>query len=496
MALTKLSVTKRKEFLHRIRRVKPHGPHRRDWLHWWVKTFEGVHIPNVKVCADHDAPFTAFADAFFGESSKGVSNTSVYLCHGSRLFGGKTFLAGTLARVRMILCGAEIFILGGSKDQTKQMRDYIKGQGRHMKNRGWNYKRSPNHLVKDILAESITLHNGASTTALAASEKATRSKHGTDLYCDEIDEMDYDVFTSALGQTYEGTDEDFEINPLTFLASTWQNPDGTMTQTFDLADENDWGVYTWCYRETHVRYGGHVTDAEIKRKRGEMTKSDWENEVELQRPASDDLIFDWETIEMTFDDTFYGYATKKGNFRDQLGKDYTFIEPNDGLYFYHGTDWAKERDFTIINTMCENPVGPDTVAAWCMRQKEPWPVMFAHQNKRIREYGGPSMFDGTGMAGDMIEDHLQVSSEPFDFSRRRELHESYSSLITGIEAGEYRLPNIPYLRKKFELLTRGQVYLSSKTSKKNHTPDPFVAMALARKAQLEGTQQLQMGRAW
>lgn len=106
------------------------------------------------------------------------------------------------------------------------------------------------------------------------------------------------------------------------------------------------------------------------------------------------------------------------------------------------------------------------------------------------------MFDGTGMAGDMIEDHLQVTSEPFDFSRRRELHESYSSLITGIESGDYRLPNIPYLRKKFELLTRGQVYLSSKTSKKYHTPDPFVAMALARKAQLEGTQQLQMGRAW
>jgi hypothetical protein len=36
------------------------------------------------------------ADAFFGESSKGLSTTA-FVCHGSRLFGGKTFLQGLLA---------------------------------------------------------------------------------------------------------------------------------------------------------------------------------------------------------------------------------------------------------------------------------------------------------------------------------------------------------------------------------------------------------------
>jgi hypothetical protein len=82
-----------------------------------VKTYLGLHIPNMKVCADHDAPFTMFADAFFNESSMGGVDTA-FVCHGSRLFGGKTFLQGLLACARMILLGAECHILGGSTDQT------------------------------------------------------------------------------------------------------------------------------------------------------------------------------------------------------------------------------------------------------------------------------------------------------------------------------------------------------------------------------------------
>jgi hypothetical protein len=53
-----------------MRLKKPEGPYKREWLHWWVKTYFAIHIPNVQVCADHDAPFTAFADAFFNDSSR------------------------------------------------------------------------------------------------------------------------------------------------------------------------------------------------------------------------------------------------------------------------------------------------------------------------------------------------------------------------------------------------------------------------------------------
>jgi hypothetical protein len=94
-----MTPSQKKDFLTRIRLTKPEGPYKREWLHWWVKTFLGIHIPNVVVCADHDAPFTAVADAFFNESSKGLS-PNAFVCHGSRASGGKTFMEGVLATPR------------------------------------------------------------------------------------------------------------------------------------------------------------------------------------------------------------------------------------------------------------------------------------------------------------------------------------------------------------------------------------------------------------
>jgi hypothetical protein len=136
-----MTPSQKKTFYREIRLVKPVGRYKR----WWVKTFFGIHIPNKKVCADHDAPFTAFADAFFGESSKGLSTTA-FVCHGSRLFGGKTFLQGLLACTRMILLGAECYIFGGSKDQTAVMRRYLFQTSPRTEGVWWDWKRAPSML--------------------------------------------------------------------------------------------------------------------------------------------------------------------------------------------------------------------------------------------------------------------------------------------------------------------------------------------------------------
>lgn len=386
----------------------------------------------------------------------------------------------------MVLWKADVYILGGSEDQAKTMQEYIKGEHEQQIEAGvsWGYKRAPSHLLKSITATEVRLHNRGKAKAIPASQKATRGKHGTDLYVDELDECDYDVFKSALGQTYSRGD----INTLHFFTSTWQHPDGSMTQAFDEAEHKGWGVYTWCYRETHERYGGHNTQEEIDRKRAGMTEADWNTEVELQRPESGDLIFSQDIIEFLFDEAM-------GTFTDKIGYEYQLIPPNEGDYFYTGADWAKKRDLTVIQTNIDNPTGPDTMAAFLMTQKEPYPVMMGQFNDRIRNYGGPAMFDGTGMAGDMIEDNLAVAATPFDFSRRNQLHQIYSSYINAIEKGDYVYPVIPYLRKQYSLLTRGQVYESTRVSKKNHTPDTFVAGALAREAQHAGTFELLLGRA-
>ena len=402
------------------------------------------------------------------------------------MFGGKTFLSGVLGLTRSILLGAEVNILGGSQEQAETMQQYIKNEHENTRGLLMESKRAPKGLLASTTATQVKFSNGGSTRALAASQKSTRGKHGTDLYVDEADECEWPVFTSALGQTYEGGRG---IKPLTWITSTWQNPDGTMTKIFDEAEEKGWGTYTWCFRETHEKHGGHVTQAEVDRKRNEMTESDWNNEVELQRPEAGDLIFAQEIIEMLFDKSM-------GEFTDRIGHDYVFVPPSEGETFYHGTDWAKRRDLTIVHTNISNPTGPDTLAAYCMRQKEPWPQMFEHFNKRIRDYGGTAHYDSTGMAGDMTEDHLTVDAEGVDFANRKRIHAMYSSYVTAIEAGEYVYPIIPRMKKRYELLTRGQLYESTRTSKKNHTPDEFVAGALARQANIQGTFTLLFGRAY
>ena len=47
-----MTPSQKKTFYREIRLVKPVGCFKR----WWVKTFFDIHIPNKKVCADHDAP--------------------------------------------------------------------------------------------------------------------------------------------------------------------------------------------------------------------------------------------------------------------------------------------------------------------------------------------------------------------------------------------------------------------------------------------------------
>jgi hypothetical protein len=479
----------RSQFLHKIRFEVPHGKYRNSWLHWWVKTYLNIHIPNVQVCPDHDAPFTAFSDAFFGRGD-------AFVCHGSRLFGGKTFLSAILGLTRAILLGAEVNILGGSEKQAKTMQRYMKNTHEQARGKFWEAIRAPSHMIDRMTATLITLSNGGSMQALPASETATRGEHGTDLYIDEADECDWEVFRSALGQTYEGQRG---ITPLTFITSTWQNADGTMTNLFDMVDEKNmeggnWRVYQWCYKETHEDVGGHNTQKAIDKKRGEMTALDWMNEVELQRPAAGDLIFTPEIIEYLFEDDGF-YAPKGEPIRDLVGHDYIFIPPSESESFYHGTDWAKRQDFTVNHTGIEVPDGPDRLAAWAMRQREPYPLMIKQHDKRVKMYGGPNIMDGTGI-GDVISDFCTVEHDTIEFQNRQLVHEMYSSYIAAIESGEYRYPRIPYLMKKFQMLTREQVYEAKRNSKKTHTPDPFVAAAMAHKAKLESTFQLLLGRAY
>ncbi len=104
--------------------------------------------------------------------------------------------------------------------------------------------------------------------------------------------------------------------------------------------------------------------------------------------------------------------------------------------------------------------------------------MADRHNERIRRYGGYSMHDATGV-GSVMDELLTVPSEGFDFNRRKEKADMYSSYVKACEAGEIVYPIIKPLYRAHKYLTVDQLYHDK------HTPDEIVAAALERKARMD-----------
>src|SRR5437899_1401415 len=96
-----------------------------DELWWLVKAMFGVTIPRHAVCPDHVAPFTAFADAYFGRNSLDPDSPirSLALWHGSRGLSGKSFALSILGLTEAFLLGAKVNLLGGSLAQSTAIHE-------------------------------------------------------------------------------------------------------------------------------------------------------------------------------------------------------------------------------------------------------------------------------------------------------------------------------------------------------------------------------------
>jgi hypothetical protein len=211
------------------------GYHHDDELHEAVKKYFNVDIPRVKVCAHHEAPFTAFADAFFARytwSQFGkllVVSAASLCCLLSLVFAESVFL------------GAKCNILGGSGEQSERVLNYINGE--EMPHAFWNAPdapKSPDHRrfrvevaenARGITKKMIKLTNGGYLKALMASSRSVRGPHPQRLRLDEVDEMDIKIFDSALGQPMKR----FGIDEQIVASSTHHYSNGTMTEILKRA---------------------------------------------------------------------------------------------------------------------------------------------------------------------------------------------------------------------------------------------------------------------
>src|SRR4051812_36550231 len=98
--------------MSRIHLQRP--PRSDDELYQLVRSLWGLTIPRHKVCEEHNAPFEAFANAFFAREPQ-------ILIHGSRGLAGKSVLMSTLGQTCAAVWGSDVNILGGSMSQSENV---------------------------------------------------------------------------------------------------------------------------------------------------------------------------------------------------------------------------------------------------------------------------------------------------------------------------------------------------------------------------------------
>lgn len=407
----------------------------------------GVFLPNVVVCSHkgHTTPWQAFHDAYFARGEVAVWKAS-------RGLGGKTFLLGLLALTEALTLRADVNVLGGSGEQSARVLESFA--------RFWNHPAAPRRaLESDPAAAKQRLVWGNVVRALKASQTSVRGPHPQRLRCDEVDEMDFGILKSALGQPMSKG----QVLSQIVLSSTHQYPDGTMTTVLNLAAEKGWRVYEWCLEETREPHGW-LTEVEIWRKRAQMTHLDWVTEVELQEPNPEDLAILRDAVNAMFDPALA--------FED---------EPDPAAVYAHGADWAKKSaHLTAIATLRKWPVpDPLTLAAFHTTHREAWPVMVGYLEDRQRKFGGTVVHDATGI-GDVIGDYLSIVAEGFIMVGRARA-DMFTEFIAAVERGDMRIPDNERTRKLkrvLQLCTRQMLFGDE------HPPDEVVALALAYRAAL------------
>jgi len=447
------------------------APETNDELWEFVRYNLGIEIPRVKVCDDHVAPFTAFSSAFFARGGP------IHVWKASRGFGGKSFNLAALSMAEAI-CRAKVNLLGGSGEQAERVLDYMNGE--EVADVMWLAPNAPRHLIKGgfekgTLKRKTELVNGGYVRALMASTRSVRGPHPERLRLDEIDEMDLIIFDAAMGQTMSLRD----IPAHTVGSSTWHNANGTMTEVLKRAEENGWPLYEWCYKENLQSNGGWLPDAEVDRKKIEVSHVMFKVEYDLQEPNPADRAIQPESVEAMF-------KKDLGVYRGHRDEKIQTRKPTRGKIYIHGTDWAKRTDWTIILTyedleLDEGEDGPQLELVEFLRTgRHKWPRMVAMHDERVKRYAENSEYyschDETGI-GDVVTDYMSEATESLGIWMSGRLRtEVLTDYVAAVEHGFIVCPDIEWMRKEHEYASVDDLFTTGSTF---HLPDTIAAAALA-----------------
>ena len=424
----------------------------------------GLTIPDRAVCPHHVSPLKAVCDAYF-------ARYPIIVWKASRGFGGKSVLLAVLSFMEAIMLGAAVSLLGGSGQQSRNVHNYMIGKDTNLPDRFWEWSGAPRMLLSTDPTNTTTrLHNNGFVRVLMASQKSVRGPHPQRLRLDEVDEMDIRILDAVLGQPMQSRD----IPAQTVISSTWQNPNGTMTEVLQRARVRGWPVYEWCWKESLDFW---LTADMVEQKRREVTDQMWKVEYDLQQPDAGARAIYPDSVEAMFDKSL-------GEYSGALGEYIEIEPPIPGASYATGTDWAKEQDWTIIDTI-RTDVYPNKTVAWERSGRMPWPVMIEKYNERLKRYPGSTMHDATGL-GNVVNDYTLTAEGGVVLKGvlRTEIINAY---IKAIESGKIIKPFIEWAYREHYFARYDDLFGSG------HLPDTICAGALAWYAGNAGGWSLGMG---
>lgn len=402
----------------------------------------GVRLPDTKTCEKHSTPFRAFADAYFARSPVAVWKAS-------RGFGGKSYLLSLLGAVEAATLHADVTILGGSGEQATRVHEYMAG---------WFVRLG----FEDTTKRETVLPSGGRVRALMASSKSVRGPHPQRLRIDEADEVDITLIDAAMGQPMSKPG----VPKQTVFSSTHQYPDAAMTELLRRAEENSWEVKEWCWKESSAPPDGWLSQEEIESKRAEVTSAMWAAEYDLQEPSPEGRAIMPEKVDACF-------RKELGEREGRLGEPCEFEPPVEGATYATGADWAKSKDFTVIDTL-RTDVRPMRRVAWIRLGRMPYPLMISKFDERVSRYPGPACHDATGL-GEVVADYQTSEAEGVKLVGQQRT-DVFSKYITAIEGGVIESPRIRYCEGEHRYCVNDDLYGGG------HPPDSFVAGAMAYKA--------------
>lgn len=438
----------------RIHLTRP--PKDDDELYELVRALWGVTIPRDKYCEHHQAPFDAFATAFFAREPQ-------VLVRGSRGLSGKTAMMSCLGLTQAVVWGADVNIVGGSEQQALNALAHMK--------RYWDYEDAPTYMLRANQTQRQLLTNGAAINPLTASQRSVRGPHPARLLLDEIDEMDADILESAKGQPMPQKNWlGVEIPQQTIMVSTLQYADGTMMKEMQRFAEEGLPVMEWCYKDTMYAKDGWLSEEFVQQKKREVSRERWRVEYELGEPSIGTRAFDSEAVE-----TMFNLPCPEPVKLTRDYEEYKVEDPRLDRDYVIAADWAQAIDWTVI-TVWDVTQEPIKCVYYVRMNRRPYPVMIGKFNELQTKYSADGIHDATGL-GRVVADLIDNPVRNFVMAGR-ERDNMLSEYVSGVENGKLRSPRFPNMFREHLYASVDDLYSRGKDF---HLPDSVCSAALAWK---------------